>query len=494
LTATLFLLTRLPAAALYAQDSDVRLYARYAAEWHTAAAEGRSFCQLHRQHVEEEMARAGQTGAQLAEYRDVEYPPLAVLWMAVPGGDPDTYVPVYIAWMVVIDLAVLFLVIVLVRWLFPEDKPLAQCRRWLVYILCSWPLYGVLYTRLDLGVAALVTASLALLVSRRHWTLTLGVLALAIHFKLMPVVLAPLWLIGTLPLATLRGPRRPLLEALAWRTVVLAGFGLALLAPFYLWEGPAVLGFLEYHKERGIEIESTYSTLLHLLQPFDHGWEVYHSHGSVNVRSALAPTLTTAATLVMALTLLAALGAFLAALRRRGPHAAGAATGGTTVAQAYPHLVANAALLLLLVSIAANKVFSPQYLLWVLPLAALIDWSPWPRRLLWAALGAVCFLTMRIFPDCFVGDIVYVVRRDGAAVVLGGPTSYGALLLLLRNGLFVALTVGVGLRLWRSHAGPATAPSAPRDAWHNSDGQSIGVSCGKEACLVPCPARQGPVL
>jgi hypothetical protein len=55
----------------------------------------------------------------------------------------------------------------------------------------------------------------------------------------------------------------------------------------------------------------------------------------------------------------------------------------------------------------------------------------------------VCLLTMRIFPDCFVGEIVYVVSRDSHSVVFGGPTAYGAFLLLLRNGLFAALTVWV---------------------------------------------------
>jgi hypothetical protein len=109
--------------------------------------------------------------------------------------------------------------------------------------------------------------------------------------------------------------------------------------------------------------------------------------------------------------------------------------------------LAVSSLLLLLFCIAANKVFSPQYLLWVLPLAALVDFPPAVRRNFFAALFAVCLLTMRIFPDCFVGDIVYVVGRDGAAVVFGGPTAYGALLLILRNSLFVALTVWLACRL-----------------------------------------------
>jgi hypothetical protein len=436
LTAVVFVLTRVPAIGMDAHDSDVQLYARYAAEWHTAIAENQSFCDLHRQRIEEEMEQAGSGRAMLAEYRQVEYPPLAVLWMALPGGDPASYIRTYMWFMVILDVAVLLLVIWLVQRLFPEESAFEKCQRWLVYVVCSWPLYGVLYTRLDLGVAVLVTAALALLVSRRHWAWSLAVLAVAIHFKLMPVVLAPLWLIGTLPLAALQAPWRVLLRALAVRALVLGGMGLALLAPFYLREGPALFGFLDYHKERGIEIESTYTTLPILLREFGQDMEVYHSHGSVNVRSPLTSLLTTAATFVMALALLAALTLFVAALRREG----GRRDAAATVAQSYPRLMANGTLLLLLISIAANKVFSPQYLLWVLPLAALIDMPPLVRRLYFVALFAVCLLTMRIFPDCFVGEIVYVVSRDAGSVVFGGPTGRGAMLLFLRNGLFVALT------------------------------------------------------
>jgi hypothetical protein len=446
-TASVFVLTRLPAIAVQFKDSDVHLYARYAGEWHTAAAQGQSFYQLHRERVQEEMQRAGPgRAAALEEYQQVEYPPLAVAWMALAGGNPDNYVRNYVWLMAALDVVILLVVIWLVLRLFPDETPFEKCQRWLVYVVCCGPLYGVLYTRLDLGVAVLVTAALALLVCRRHWVLSLAMLALAIHFKLMPVVLAPLWLIATLPLATLQAPWPVLARALAWRTLVLGGLGLAILAPFYIWEGPAVFGFLAYHKDRGIEIESTYSTLLLLLRPLGYDFEVYHSHGSVNVRSPLTPYLTAGATVVMALSLLAALAVFVVALRRRQRHQSEHCDSTLTVAQAYPRLVAASALLLLLISIAANKVFSVQYLVWVLPLAALVDCRPPVRRLFFVALLAVSLLTMRIFPDCFRGEIVIIV--DLTTPSFAGPTAYGAMLLILRNGLFLALTAFVASRLW----------------------------------------------
>jgi hypothetical protein len=230
---------------------------------------------------------------------------------------------------------------------------------------------------------------------------------------------------------------------------VLASLTLVIFALFYLREGPALFGFLTFHRQRGIEIESTYSTLLLMLRPFGCDFEVYHAHGSVNLRSALTPLLTAGAPLMMALALLAALAVVVITLRRQGRHFDAA----TTVARAYPRLLAAGTLLLLLASIAFNKVFSVQYLMWVLPLVALIDFPPVQRRLFFAGWLVVSVLTMRIFPDCFIGAIVQVIQYDADSVLLDGPTGHGALLLFTRNSLFLVLTVWVGMHLAGRGAG-----------------------------------------
>jgi hypothetical protein len=456
LLAAVFAATRLPALHLEAVDTDVNLYARYAAEYQAAGRRGESFYDLHRRRVEKEMQRTSAVRAAVhSEYKSVEYPPLAVTLMAVPAwliDDPfeeefptarqPRYAQAYTWLMAGLDAAVLALVVFLVCKLYPGTSGFDNFERCLVYVVCTWPLYGVLYARLDLGVAFLVTASLALLVSRLHWSWALAVLAVAIHFKLMPVVLAPLWILASLPLAVLQRSWRAVVGGVALRTGVLAGFGLALLAPFYVWHGPAVFEFLAYHKERGLEIESTWASLLLPARQFGYAWEVYHSHGSVNVRSAWEPFLLTLATPVLAGLLAAATGLFAAAVwRRRGE----VRTECCTIAQRWPRLVATFALLLLLISIVANKVFSPQYLLWVLPFVPLVDFSPRGRRWFFAAMLAVCLLTMRIFPDCFVGEIVWVAGHDDGRVIFDGPTAYGAFLLVARNGLCAALT---GVLVW----------------------------------------------
>jgi hypothetical protein len=308
-------------------------------------------------------------------------------------------------------------------------------------------LYGVHYTRLDLALALLMTAALALLVCRLHWWLAMAMLAVAIHFKLMPAVLAPLWIVASLPALSESWPQ--VVRRVALRTAVLAGFGLAILIPYYLMYGPAVLEFLAYHSQRGIEIESTWATLL---LPWRVDWIVYHSHGSFNVHAPPEPLVAVLAMPLAAMLLLAATALFAAVARRRYMQAEaaplveqpGLSSRSITIAQRWPHLVVAAALLSLLISIVFNKVFSPQYLLWVLPLVPLVDFRPGRRWLFFAATFAVCFLTMRIFPDCMIGEIVRLGPRNGDLPTIDGPTVYGAMLLVGRNGLCLALTAVVG--------------------------------------------------
>jgi Glycosyltransferase family 87 len=465
--AAVFAATRQPALELQAHDTDVNLYARYAAEYQAATRNGDSFYALHRRRVEEQMATStAAEAAALAPYRSVEYPPLAVTFMTIPTwltdalfdeefptGRQPRYAQAYQWLMVGCDGAVLLLVVFLVRRLFPAATTFEQLERCLVYVVCTWPLYAVLYTRLDLGVALLVTAALALLVSRCHWWLSMAVLAVAIHFKLMPAVLAPLWLIASLPVAALSGSWRGLFRGIAVRAAVLTGFGLALLAPYYLQHGPAIFEFLDYHKDRGIEIESTWATLMLVSRELGLDWVVYHSHGSVNVWSPWAPLLIAVATPALAGLLATATGLFVAVVWRRRPERD---TVGLTIAQAWPRCVAGFTLLLLLISIAVNKVFSPQYLLWVLPLVPLVDFRPLGRRLFFAATLAMCFLTMWIFPDYFVGEIVQVVSAHGDLAEFDGPTAFGGFLLAARNLICLMLTAMIAaatcLSRWRTRA------------------------------------------
>src|SRR5206468_2207516 len=99
--------------------------------------------------------------------------------------------------------------------------------------------------------------SLYLLASRAHWLVAFAVLAAAVNFKLVPVVLGPVWVIGALPAAL--GPdllRRRALGPVGLRAAALAALVVAIFAPFYVTDGPDTLNFLTYHAGRGLEVGS----------------------------------------------------------------------------------------------------------------------------------------------------------------------------------------------------------------------------------------------
>jgi hypothetical protein len=449
-----FLWTRTPTYGLIGYG-DTYVYAGYASEWCAAARHGEWLHEhRHRRHGE--------------KYQPVEYPPLATAFMTLPAllvedpfegeyyqGEAPRYFEAFFYVMALVDVVLLLLVFWLVRRLYPAATPAQTCARCLAYVVTSWPLYNLLYTRLDLVVGFLVTAALALLVSRRHWAWAMFALALGINFKLIPALLGPVWVVAALPAASLHGPWRTLTRQVAVRAGVLAAFTAAIFAACYAAQGPGSFEFVGYHRDRGIQVESTWSTLaLAFWRPGDP-WEIYWSHGGFNVRSPLTPALTQVALVTSVALLLAGWGAFVVVARRRGPAAA-----GDTVAQAQPRLVAGFALLLLSFALIGNKVFSPQFVLWILPLVPLINFRPWPRRVFWAGTLALTYLTMRIFPYDYWTEVLGWVEDASGHRHPAGPTPFGVLLLFSRNLLCVALAAALGWALLRRARAPAPGGTA----------------------------------
>jgi hypothetical protein len=450
-----FVLSRLLILPFGQPASDVGIYAEYAQEASEAARQGRSFYELHaaREH--------GEVGGRLAgagdEYREVEYPPLALevmrlplLWMGQPRGDtPDgfaaAYTVAYRRGLAVIDVLLLVTLAWLVRRLHPGEAPAARAWRLLFYVAGTLALWHLLYDRLDLIQSFAVTLSLALLVGRWHYAWSFAVLALAINFKLVPLVLAPVWVVGSLPAG------RPLnltwapLGRLAARGLLLAALTLGVFAPFYLWSGGDSLGFLRYHRARGLEVESVWSSLPLVPGAFGQPVEVAYSYGSVNVSSPLTPMLTRLAPIVTAALLLGAT-ALLLVRARRVASAPGDADKAETLAQRHPSEFAGYALMMLMLFVAANKVFSPQYLLWLLPLAALAPFEGRPRRAFLTGFLLVGVLSTVLMPFLFVLDLLEPASA-GAALAFRPPTARFVIVLLLRNLLFLGLTAALTVRL-----------------------------------------------
>jgi hypothetical protein len=471
-----FLATRLLVLPAQQPASDVDIYARYAHELAAASRDGASFYEYHARVVDretEEARAAGKLIGSIDENKDVEYPPLALAVMRLPalgldgGAAGDTPSPDYLRayraryrlLMAASDALLFVLLLVLVRRLFPKESSGEKTERLLGYVACTAALWFLLYDRLDLPLALLIVLALALLLGRVSYLWSYAVLAVAINFKLTPVVLAPVWVVGSLPAdRRLEFTRPRVLLALAGRSALLIGMVLACFLPFYLSYGNACLGFLRYHRERGLEIGSVLASLPLALRAVGTSLDVTYSYKSINLLSSSSHFLVALAPWLTGILLLLAMLLLLAHFRRVSATAEGDLPAGATAAQRDPRAVVSFTLLFLMLFLAGNKVFSPQYLLWLAPLVCLIPLPPRGRRWFTWTFLAVCLLsTVLVF--LYVLDLVDLTAAQTVPRSFKPPTTRLAVITVVRNLLSVGLTVGLVWHLIR-HRPDAPAASA----------------------------------
>jgi hypothetical protein len=425
-----FLLTRL--LLLYAQlvllptsgDCDIRIFGRYAASYASATTHG---CSVY-------------------DYCDPEYPHLALVVMALPNAlcDPSDLAG-YRGWyrieMAIFDLLAFVTACWLVRHFFGEETRSQRTLRLLVFIAGGLLVGTLLHTRLDVVIGALVLLSLALLVSRLHYAWSFAVLAAAINFKLVPVVLIPLWVAASLPPALVAGVRDRgglwrLLATCCLRAVVAGALTAALGVPAFLASGGRSLGFLSYHRDRGLEIGSYYSSALLLLRPLGYPEQFGFGHGSINVDAAAAPLLARLSPyIVLGLVLLATAVAVRYILKRKVEERHGEGNPASDLAWA--------ASLVMTAFIVGNKVFSPQYLLWLAPLVPFITLPRNWQRLGLAAFAAACALST-VLVLAWQRQIVGETEWIETSTMVAGPTTLGAGLLIGRNLVFLGFLIVLG--------------------------------------------------
>jgi hypothetical protein len=419
-------------------DCDIRIYARYASAYEAASARGNS----------------------VYDYCTPEYPHLALVVMAVPragmfdfraehGGSPDglaVYRSLFRVEMALFDLLAFLTVCWLVHTHFRAESVWRRTQRLLAFIVAGLLLPTLFYTRLDVVLSALILLSLALLVSRRHYVWSFAVLAAAVNFKLVPVVLIPLWVLASLPPALVGGARN---WGGVWRLLAVCGFrgavALALIVAFavpaFLSSAGRSLNFLKYHQNRGLEIGSLYSSALLLLRPLGLPCDFGVAFGSLNVDAPPAPLLVRLAPYV---TLVLVLAATVLAGRLVLRHKVAESQGLPTPRNAAADVAAGTALVLA-AFIAGNKVFSPQYLLWLAPLIPLLPWPQGSRRWCALAFAAACVastLTMIVWQRQIVGDEDWI----DTMTTVPGPTALGSALLIIRNVAFVGMFVLLGVK------------------------------------------------
>ncbi|MBT2386871.1 DUF2029 domain-containing protein [Streptomyces sp. ISL-11] len=347
-------------------------------------------------------------------YDDVtwQYPPAAALAVLAPGLLPFlAYAPAFFMVCFLADAVVFALLLYVVRGGRRSAKGVWV---WVVGV----PLLGpIVYARYDVMVTAVAVA--ALLAAGRRSRLAGALVGFGALLKVWPVLL----LVGT--------PRGSRTRAV-WSAALAAAAALGLLFAVTM---PGALAFLTFQRDRGTEVESLGSLVFHLGRHV--GW---HGHARLHYGSVefLGPYVRTMSRLALVLSVLAFAWLLLWRLRAR------------RFTACTPSDAAFAAVLLFTTT---SRVISPQYLVWLIGLAAVCVTMRTTRQGLPIMLVLVAApLTQLEFPIWFS----HVVASD----------KLGVATLTLRNALLVVATLISCTRLWRetvTEAGPAGATDPPAE-------------------------------
>jgi hypothetical protein len=359
-------------------------------------------------------------------YGDIafEYPPLAAPVMALPGLvslDLDEYRIAFAALSLGLLAALALATAQLARGA-SSDAYRTKGRPGLALVaVAAAPLAtgAMVRTHFDLAPVLCLVAGLAAIAGSRTRS-GFALLGIGGALKLFPLVAVPVaaaWLIG-------RGQRRAAFEGLAVTAGIVAMTVAAAVAlsPGGAWDA------VEYHLERPVQIESLPATALNALDAAGgRAPSPVHSHQSDGLEHPAAD-----ATAAIFLGLLLAALASLTLVARRSTDVrslALTALGATTAFAAF------------------GKVLSPQFMIWLVPLAALA--FAWRMHALAATATAAIAATLAWFPERYFD----LVDRDLGPLVA----------VSVRNALLLATLAVLARELVRASPGAArsTPPARP---------------------------------
>lgn len=369
----------------------------------------------------------------------LEYPPLTLLPFSLGLFAPLPYYQVLFAlWMA--------LVAVLIYWLLLRFGPHGAGLTFAVYALLGG--WATAEGRFDLIPAAL-TLLCVIAAERKRWTLAYITLAFAVLLKTYPLLLFPVLFIAEqydaqrlcIPLSstTIKGLFAELRHALdgAWNwrwknSLLFSGVLLGVTGAFALVDFRGTMGNeLSYFAGRPVQIEATGSTFLWLAGSLGFPVHAEFSFGSLNVVS----TLDGVVSLMFAVFFVLGY-AYVLWMQWRGKLD-----------------IVQASIAILLVFVATGKVFSPQYLIWIM---ALLAYSNAFDRFWLLCWGGISLLTTAIYP--------YLYTR--IAHVLLVPSVPGFIeTIAVRNILFVLVTLAYLFNWFQvRRRNPTTGHTVPQTA------------------------------
>ncbi|ELS52608.1 glycosyltransferase family 87 protein [Streptomyces viridochromogenes] len=300
------------------------------------------------------------------------------------------------------DLAVLLLLRYAGR---RPGRPLRGAWVWVAGV----PLLGpTVYARYDVMVTAVAVA--ALLAGARHPRVMGALTGFAAMLKVWPVLLL------------IAARRRS-----AWASAALT---VGALSALFALTMPGAFAFLTFQRDRGTEVESLGALVFHVARQYGWDGQVLLNYGSVEF---LGPYVDVVSRASLALSALAFGWLLLWRLRAK---------------RFEPHTLADASFVAVLMFTTTSRVISPQYMVWLVGLAAVCLCFRGSRMTLPVGLVlAACFVTVLEFPLWFA----HVVASDALGVTL----------LFLRNGLLVLATLLAARTLWRATVTETALPTVP---------------------------------
>jgi uncharacterized membrane protein len=341
-------------------------------------------------------------------YRDFsfEYPPFSLLFFILPRLLASTWLPFSVFYqieVVIVDLLGLFLVNLIARRLGKAPWTLMT-----VYTLCILAIGPITGQQFDIFPAVMTLAAIYFFWLGRHQT-SWVLLALGTLTKIYPLAIAPILLLIYL--------KNRQYKQLASGLGIFAVICLVVVIPFLYYGSESIFNLVNYHAQRGIQLESTYSAILLALRQMgliQVNW--VFNFGSINLDSPLANTVAKMSTFISALALIITYW-FIWSRIKPGK-------SQFTRLAAYSLLVIDVVLV-------TSKVLSPQYLIWLVPLFPLL-FGPW-RYHITAIFLIIGILTYFIFPLNY--EALEYFKTDAIA------------LLVFRDLLLILLAVILGLSL-----------------------------------------------
>ena len=355
---------------------------------------------------------AANMGQGLLPYRDfaVEYPPGALVVFYLPylvSSSLQGYGAAFTLEMLVFDIAALLLVLGLGRRL-----GISPWKCLVGYTLAMVAIGSIMVQRFDM-VPAVITLGALYAFSRGNFKTAWAILAVGTMTKLFPGLLAPLFLIYQLR----RGGWRSAVPSMAVFAVVI----MFIAAPLMAFNSQGFISSFTVQSQRALQLESTYSSLLLLGNSLGLiSAQPVQGSISFDIASSLAGPLAKYSMVLMGLGFLGVYGLYFRNCRKLPGSSIAVTPDAAELAD-----MLNYSFAVLIMMLITNKVFSPQFMVWLYPLFPLVTGRF--RSAVWVIFLAAACLTWYIYPLHY-WDLVDAQQSPVNA-------------LILRNTLMVLLAV-----------------------------------------------------